>query len=1429
MALQLRWQDRFINPDAFEASSRQMAQQSSSPIVQMQNRQAPAPSQNVQRIMSSPQAQAAPLGMSPVQRPKFIMPTSSQPSKLPNFWDFLGQVGGDIGNTFVKPVADFGIKTLNTTGYVPEAIAALVQGKQNDKKTRQHLADMLNNSLVSNRVATGKANPLTEFAPQFIGAGMEAAQYVPAVAGVGKALGLGGKIAAQGLTGAGLGAGQSALNQYNETGQIDPGQVFTSSLTGGLLGALMPAVEGGINRVRGISNEPIRPKVDTAEQPSKAKVKMAEPTTNPPETTKTFNLVNGENLLGARTANEEAVMIHNILSGKMSAPDGWTPDALRTREIMNHIKSGNGDVEYGSPLLDEKMATSKPEVETKSKTQEPEAKPKVSTKEEPKADVQPEEPINSNVTENPYSKGGTERPLTNDKDLLNIKRRKAKDPVRKAELQAEWEGEYGSRKPPVSMKGANGKKPKIDIPDEIKPVENEKSVNKASVFKKGIDKFASVSHRMTQYGAGGKYIEKSLQAARTEIKDRVGTAMQRLDKAGLSNIKPDDFRKMVDAIESGTIHKLPSDHQKLANTIVSVFKDIHRAGTDAKMDIGNFGEKYFPHWFKEEDPGGAGVVVRKYSNKFGNLEKKRLTNDEGYEKTHEALVRYVENSYKRIAHSKRFGQNDEVLDAAFTKAQREGYSRHELENLYNTANKVQNYHPITKAILQGQAYTHLQKSFIPNVTQGIQTNSIAGFKAAGKAYKQMANSTDRDWAASLGEAGDYALNAAQEAFGNSSGYSNNPIIRKIKKHILVPGMQATEKFNRDHAALTGRQWAKDLHETISAGGKGAKLATRQLKELVPDWKEGTPLTDAHLRTAGHNLIKRTQFLVDPLDIPKFASTDVGKLVFQFRSFGYRNTKFVTKEVLLEAGKGNFAPLARYIGLGVPVMGLAAGAKQALNLQTPFQAKDDNGDAHQMSIGEVLGKGAGDLVNSVSGISDVLNAKDAVSYNRGEDADRKILAAGGSVLGPTASDVVEGLNDARSAANGNMRPTAKSIVRRTPVLGATLSNMIFKSSADGQRWANAMANAKESLSGKENAGTLAAFNAYMTRNKNPQTGNTIQLSPSQSMDNAHSLYDNDKLRRTIQQFEKDSNKSHDPMWDLSDSDLKKFMQYQAQYTGDAAKTVLHDRATLPDGSNWIDDLRKARNKFYDNKDISGHAEPNVKTPKFPTVDKDTSELMATYGAADANGKAVLMDTYGDKITKYFNDFAKWTNEMRKSEGAPEKNNYPVASEKAQRAMDTYFSLPTHDGKRGGNASRSAWIASHPDDYKEMQSFMSQQSLYTLINEASKAQFVGTQPSQKLLKAIKNVGSNSVATYTDKEGNTVYGINSGDAYSQNRSGGSYGRSGGKKSGAGINQYGYMVKRGGVPVRLKAPSAPKPKSITVAKAKVSKPKVALKKVTT
>ncbi len=133
------------------------------------------------------------------------------------------------------------------------------------------------------------------------------------------------------------------------------------------------------------------------------------------------------------------------------------------------------------------------------------------------------------------------------------------------------------------------------------------------------------------------------------------------------------------------------------------------------------------------------------------------------------------------------------------------------------------------------------------------------------------------------------------------------------KFLKVTGFIWTEKFNRTVAANAGIEWASRNFERLLKNPASAVYRTR-ISELGINVEKALArgkLTDNELLRAGQVLAEKTQFRSRPLDLPIWASSNAGKLFWQFKNFMYNQFIFVFRDNLIKEVKaGNYGRAAR---------------------------------------------------------------------------------------------------------------------------------------------------------------------------------------------------------------------------------------------------------------------------------------------------------------------------------------------------------------------------------------------------------------------------------------------------------------------------------------------------------------------------------------
>lgn len=249
---------------------------------------------------------------------------------------------------------------------------------------------------------------------------------------------------------------------------------------------------------------------------------------------------------------------------------------------------------------------------------------------------------------------------------------------------------------------------------------------------------------------------------------------------------------------------------------------------------------------------------------------------------------------------------------------------------------------------------------------------------------------------------------------------------------------------------------------------------------------------------------------------------------------------------------------------------------------------------------------------------------------------------------------------------------------------------------------------------------------------------------------------------------------DPFYKLSKDQQIAVLLMQQDKTRNPAEAK-----NISNQNSWLSQYYNDRSSYFDKLKLP----PSTKIQELPEpfADKQTSADLGTMASLGGAEKAKFISEHPN-ITQYLNDKAKWVNDNRTIEHRPELDTYPTADLQTQKIIDTYNSIPKGGGKKGGNAYRSQWIQSHPQEYAKMGDYFTQASLYGLEQDAAQAQYKNSGFSQKGLKDIVSLAKYDIGTTKDSNGNTIYALGGSG------SGSSSGGSGSKYASRGSGSYLY-----------------------------------------
>lgn len=346
-------------------------------------------------------------------------------------------------------------------------------------------------------------------------------------------------------------------------------------------------------------------------------------------------------------------------------------------------------------------------------------------------------------------------------------------------------------------------------------------------------------------------------------------------------------------------------------------------------------------------------VGKNRERKSGNLEFERLFDVPGYERDPEkALSMYAESAASRITEAKMFGKKDEIPSALINKIAEGGGDYMEAQKVFDYVYKGEPKNAFAQFLLGYNAFTKLSLGFFSNLTQSVNTSAKAGLlntvKGAGQALAQgikAVKNQNYDDLAVLANTLDDHISMQETGLSNKFIQGAMYLFQKI------------ESFNRRTATYAGKYRAEELANILKADPQSA-FATRQLESLGIKVEDiiGGKLTEKQIATAANKMVRITQFKIDALNLPTMWRSPLGKVLMQFKSFSFMQTKFIRDEVLKEAARGNFAPLARFIAIAPIASYVTQSTRNWVNQVDPKNEKANpsfrKGDLYRKAIGDL---------------------------------------------------------------------------------------------------------------------------------------------------------------------------------------------------------------------------------------------------------------------------------------------------------------------------------------------------------------------------------------------------------------------------------------------------------------------------------------------
>ena len=560
----------------------------------------------------------------------------------------------------------------------------------------------------------------------------------------------------------------------------------------------------------------------------------------------------------------------------------------------------------------------------------------------------------------------------------------------------------------------------------------------------------SIKGVLNQYGDIGKDIVKRLENARNNKEISIQAF---LDKTkAVWDLDASEIIQFFQALKKLSQGEQPNMSDRVAKAVQEWSDNIpsvRERAVAAGIEVGDQGKFYAPQTHsnlkgdgeikfinqmiaegKATDIADARTKLQFMKNDnykpFGSLEKSREVDMPGYDMTKKALSDYVARAHDTIATAEQFGPKGEGKMEILARLQQEGYNSSQInkaEEYLDKALKLKQYDQTatraSSAVRQANAFMTLGTAGVSNAGQVTNTMTVAGIgRTLKNMAKVMSSKTSRAQADSMGVTLDHAISTIES---QQVGTQN-----RILRNIASPLFREVERFNRRYTALVGEDFGNHL---LKKGEFGA----RKLKELGVSGEIGEKLTPDQVKQLSRGLVETTQFKVDPMDLPAWTDSPMGKVVSQYKPFIYKQTEFMYNQVIKEAGKGNFAPLLRFLAVGVPIGLGGQKIKDAVKGRDSFKDEEGN-DKSKLAL---LDKG----IASVGGYGMADNARFLAGQAGSERLPQYVASSFG---GPTAGNIAEtAINVSKGAGkNKDWQPLGRQALSKIPTVGPKVANTVL---------------------------------------------------------------------------------------------------------------------------------------------------------------------------------------------------------------------------------------------------------------------------------------------------------------------------------------------------------------------------------------------------
>lgn len=269
----------------------------------------------------------------------------------------------------------------------------------------------------------------------------------------------------------------------------------------------------------------------------------------------------------------------------------------------------------------------------------------------------------------------------------------------------------------------------------------------------------------------------------------------------------------------------------------------------------------------------------------------------------------------------------------------------------------------------------------------------------------------------------------------------------------------------------------------------------------------------------------------------------------------------------------------------------------------------------------------------------------------------------------------------------------------------------------------------------------AIGAYLDDNVNAK-GQKVKKDPSQAVGVAKLLAGTPDALAAMKKMQQ-AEPSHDPMWDLSEADIKTFLHYNSNPSDQQQASKIID-ANFNKGQGLTNFVKVRDAYFNNNPHPPGSALDNPETPQYPSFQGDQEAQYELYKQqyqnADGKAKSAFIQSH-PLVADALKQLSDYYNKDAVAKGYLATKDSAQLTPEQQTWYTWYNSLPK------GTGARSTAIKNNKAMWASISDILSQSNLVNLAKEGGVDQYQGVPFSQKFLKDAYNAGKYDIAKGSD----------------------------------------------------------------------------------